>query len=317
KLGKTDPASTVYLTVGPGDNKLNLSWNFDVPWLNLKYDVYKESPTGSGNFEMLETTEATTYVDSNLINGENYCYYIKAYGQYTVATLPDTLINLSQIQCGVPVDNEPPCAPVLTVNNICANDENVVVDDDDLKNELSWTNPNNSCADDVVKYIIYYASQEGQQLGVLDQVIDPNDTSFTHEALLSLAGCYAIVAVDSFGNESALSNVVCVDNCSDYNLPNAFTPNGDGFNDVYTPRLPIRFIDRVDMKIFDRWGSLVFTTTDPMINWDGKDSATGIDVAEGVYFYKCDVFEITVNGVTAFPEPKDGYIHLVRQDKSE
>lgn len=317
KLGKTDPASTVFLTVGPGDNKLNLSWNFDVPWLNLKYDVYKETPTGSGNFEMLETTEATNYVDSNLINGENYCYYIKAYGQYTVATLPDTLINLSQIECGVPVDNEPPCAPVLTVNNICADDENVVVDDDDLKNELAWTNPNNSCADDVVKYIIYYASQEGQQLGVLDQIVDPNDTSFTHEALLSLAGCYAIVAVDSFGNESTLSNVVCVDNCSDYNLPNAFTPNGDGFNDVYTPRLPIRFIDHVDMKIFDRWGSLVFTTTDPMINWDGKDSATGIDVSEGVYYYKCDVFEITVNGVTPFPEPKDGYIHLVRQDKSE
>jgi gliding motility-associated-like protein len=317
KLGKTDPASTVYLTVASGDNKLNLSWDFDVPWLNLKYDVFKETPTGSGNFEMLAATEATTYVDSNLINGENYCYYIKAYGQYTVATLPDTLINLSQIQCGVPVDNEPPCAPVLTVNNICADDENVVVDDDDLKNELSWTNPNNSCADDVVKYIIYYASQEGQQLGVLDQVVDPNDTSFTHEALLSLAGCYAIVAVDSFGNESALSNVVCVDNCSDYNLPNAFTPNGDGFNDLYTPRLPIRFIDHVDMKIFDRWGSLVFTTTDPMINWDGKDSATGIDVSEGVYYYKCDVFEITVNGVTAFPEPKDGYIHLVRQDKSE
>ena len=40
-------------------------------------------------------------------------------------------------------------------------------------------------------------------------------------------------------------------------------------------------------------------------------------MSEGVYYYKCDVFEITVNGVTAFPEPKDGYIHLVRQDKSE
>lgn len=100
-LGKTDPASTVYLTAGPGDNKLNLSWNFDVPWLNVKYDVFKETPTGSDNFELLATTTETNLVDSNLVNGEEYCYRVKAYGVYTVETLPDTLINFSQIQCGV------------------------------------------------------------------------------------------------------------------------------------------------------------------------------------------------------------------------
>jgi gliding motility-associated-like protein len=316
-LGKTDPASTVYLTVAPGDNKLNLSWNFEVPWLNIHYDIYKETFAGSGVFDSLTTTTETTYIDSNLVNGTQYCYYIKAYGVYTVATLPDTLINLSQQQCGVPIDNEAPCPPVLAVTNICGADENVVVDEADLVNDLVWTNPNNSCADDVVSYIIYYAAQDGQQLVVLDNVTNPNDTTFTHENLVSLAGCYGIVAVDSFGNTSPLSNIVCVDNCSDYDLPNAFTPNGDGFNDIYTPRLPIRFIDHVDMKIFDRWGNIVFTTTDPMINWDGKDATTGVDVSEGVYFYSCSVFEITVTGITPFLEPKEGYIHLIRQDKSE
>lgn len=316
-LGKTDPASTVYLTAGPGDNKLNLSWNFDVPWLNVKYDVFKETPTGSDNFELLATTTETNLVDSNLVNGEEYCYRVKAYGVYTVETLPDTLINFSQIQCGVPVDNEAPCPPLLAVNNICQNSENLVVDDSDLKNDLIWSNPNHSCADDVIKYIIYYASQEGQDLVVLNQVTDANDTTYTHEGLTSLAGCYAIIAVDSFGNESGLSNVVCVDNCSDYNLPNAFTPNGDGFNDIYTPRLPIRFIDHVDMKIFDSWGNLVFTTSDPYINWNGKEGNTGVDLSEGVYYYTCTVFEITVTGIAPFAAPQEGYIHLIRQDKSE
>ncbi|MFM8484892.1 MAG: T9SS type B sorting domain-containing protein, partial [Bacteroidota bacterium] len=83
-----------------------------------------------------------------------------------------------------------------------------------------------------------------------------------------------VVAVDSFGNQSTFSNIVCVDNCSDYNLPNAFTPNGDGFNDLFTPILPYRFIDRVDMKIFDRWGNLLWrsdglTAGDENAGWDG------------------------------------------------
>ena len=169
----------------------------------------------------------------------------------------------------------------------------------------------------MVKYYIYYASQEGQTLVLLDTNEPADDTTYTHDNLSSIAGCYAVVAVDSFNNESLLSNVVCVDNCSDYNLPNAFTPNGDGFNDLFTPILPYRFIDHVDMKIFDRWGSLVFTTSDPMLNWDGKDSKLGKDVNEGVYYYVCTVYEITVGGVVPFEQPKKGYIHLYRQDKSE
>ncbi|MFI5172072.1 MAG: gliding motility-associated C-terminal domain-containing protein [Chitinophagales bacterium] len=285
--------------------------------MNFQYDIFKETPTGSGNFELLATTVDPTYIDAGLVNGDEYCYYVKGYGKYTVESLPDTLINYSQISCNVPIDNEPPCAPVLIVENICQDDGVVTVDESDLKNNLIWTNPNHSCADDVVAYNIYYASQAGQQVQLIDRVEPGSDTTYTHENLSSIAGCYAVVAIDSFNNESVMSNIVCVDNCSDYNLPNAFTPNNDGFNDLFTPILPYRFIDHVDMKIFDRWGNLVFTTSDPMLNWDGKDSKTGKDVSEGVYYYVCNVFEITVGGIRPFTEPKKGYIHLYRQDKSE
>ena len=119
-----------------------------------------------------------------------------------------------------------------------------------------------------------------------------------HNNLESLAGCYAVAAVDSFYNVSELSNTVCVDNCSDYNLPNVFTPNNDGANDLYTPILPIRFIAEVDMKIFNRWGALVFETNDPMLNWDGTSGLTGKELEEGVYYYVCYVYEVTVTGVT-------------------
>lgn len=314
-LGITDPASSVFLTIGPADNRLNLSWDFDVPWLNFAYDVFKETVPGSGIYDFLETTTATTYVDDSLNNGTTYCYFVRSHGRYTVESLPDTLINDSERKCATPIDLEPPCPPVLTVYNICEEEGLIVVDASDLQNELNWTNPNNSCADDVVQYNIYYGNQQGAQLNLLASITSATDTAYIHENLLSLAGCYAITAIDSFGNESIFSNVVCVDNCSDYNLPNTFTPNGDGFNDLFTPILPYRFIDHIDIKIFDSWGNLVYTASDPMINWDGIDASTGKNAAEGVYYYTCTVYEITVSGIQPFLEPYKGYIHLFRESK--
>ena len=72
----------------------------------------------------------------------------------------------------------------------------------------------------------------------------------------------------------------------EYNFPNAFSPNGDGINDVYTIT-PIRQIDQVRrMEVFDRYGNYIFekefSKDDPEIpGWDGRYA--GVDVAPGVY----------------------------------
>jgi hypothetical protein len=44
------------------------------------------------------------------------------------------------------------------------------------------------------------------------------------------------------------------------------------------------------MRIFNRWGYLVFQTDDPDINWDGKHMNTNTLVSPGVYYYICDVY---------------------------
>jgi gliding motility-associated-like protein len=66
-------------------------------------------------------------------------------------------------------------------------------------------------------------------------------------------------------------------------MPNAFTPNGDGFNDKIKPVLtfiPKRYL----FQVFDRSGSLVFETTNPETAWDGKIKG-GTRAMEGVYIY--------------------------------
>ena len=75
-----------------------------------------------------------------------------------------------------------------------------------------------------------------------------------------------------------------------YELPNVFTPNGDSFNDVFTPmRITPELIDKVEMHIFNRWGHTVYHTEDIFINWDGRAIDTRQPCPTGTYFYVCDV----------------------------
>ena len=81
-------------------------------------------------------------------------------------------------------------------------------------------------------------------------------------------------------------------------------------NDQYFP-FPYCFVESIDMQIYNRWGNLVYETTNPDINWDGRN-LQGEDLAEGVYFYTCRVFEQRVSGITPSPEILRGTIQIIR-----
>lgn len=66
-------------------------------------------------------------------------------------------------------------------------------------------------------------------------------------------------------------------------FPNAFTPDGDGINDVFLP--VYSSVSEFNMVIFDRWGHMVFETDDINTPWDGKVNG-GTDATTGVYVYK-------------------------------
>jgi gliding motility-associated-like protein len=67
-------------------------------------------------------------------------------------------------------------------------------------------------------------------------------------------------------------------------IPNAFTPNGDGVNDVF--HVYGTGIESFSLIIYDRWGATVFSTTDITKGWDGKVN-NGEEIADsGVYDYQ-------------------------------
>ena len=82
-----------------------------------------------------------------------------------------------------------------------------------------------------------------------------------------------------------------------YTLPNVITPNGDGFNDVFEPKVTgLSLITGAKTVIFNRWGNILFDTDDPLIQWDGKSKQTKMDCPPGTYFYVTDITYVGVTG---------------------
>lgn len=330
-VGINTKASSIFLNVASTDEQNILTWNEIVPWQNTAYVVYNEQPILSNNFVSLDTVTSSTYVHTGLINGETYCYRVMSIGTYNTPNTPDSLFNHSQRACGTPLDTIAPCPPsasAISAISSCearpddSNDPNrmpctgTITNPDFLYNEIRWSYEPDSCSGDVAKYNIYFAPYCNDEYTLIYTSQGLTDTSFTHiPSPDNLAGCYYITSVDSVeanggGNEGAPSEVLRTDNCPFYDLPNTFTPNGDGANDRFVPCLTYRYIRRVDFTVTNRWGQVVFQTDDPAINWDGKDQATGQDLPEGVYYYTCNVEQ---NCLTCDPViPLKGYIHLIR-----
>ena len=93
-------------------------------------------------------------------------------------------------------------------------------------------------------------------------------------------------------------------NSPEIEIPNVFTPNGDGVNDYY--HLNFKHLENLEFVILNRWGNVVFEGKDDD-SWDGTNMK-GNQLTEGVYFLK-----------VSYIDPKDqqtktktGYVHLIR-----
>ena len=111
-----------------------------------------------------------------------------------------------------------------------------------------------------------------------------------------------IVEIKSNCGTDTSSVQVTVENCVVF-IPSAFTPNGDGENDYFSIRGD--GMNKVFIKIYDRWGNKVFETKDKNEGWDG--TYNNKDVKSGVFVY---VIDVTL--LNDLPIQKKGNVTLVR-----
>jgi gliding motility-associated-like protein len=320
------PASSVRLELRPFVGGIDVTWSAKVPWSNaragLLHDIYRDkiNPGDPAELVLIASVDVTQtgfrYRDDGSHNGEPldeeqlYCYFVTARGSYDNPAIPEPLVNNSQIQCAQPNDEIPPCTPVdfgFDPDFVC--EETVAFCDlSNFSNTLNWQlDMSGDCQDDVVSFNIYFSLTGAE--GTFQFLANATGTQFVHSNLRSFKGCYRIAAVDRSGNESELSAPLCNDNCPSYVLPNVFTPNNDGVNDLFTAygttRLTEcpRFVESVFFEVFDRTGKKLYSynsreaagreNTNPnlnpiYINWDGK-ATNGKDLPAGTYFYQADV----------------------------
>lgn len=317
KIDTSSSASSVRLEPTIINEAIELNWSFTVPWNNsisqYKHDVYRNRTDAAAaeadifvKIAEVDVTQAGfKYFDDGSSNGVplkkeiEYCYYVVTKGAYNVAGLVYPLENKSQIVCAKPDDNRLPCPPVITFEGPVCEEylSEVACNVNTYYHDLSWQPDfSGQCDDELSGYKLYFTpdGEEGQFELVAELSALELETRINN--LTNYRGCYYITAIDRSGNESEPSNVVCVDNCPKFILPNAFTPNGDGLNETFMAfdnpfsECP-RFVLGVEIFIVNRWGAEVFSynslessENDVFIRWDGRDK-NGNELPAGTYYY--------------------------------
>ncbi|WKN44046.1 gliding motility-associated C-terminal domain-containing protein [Tunicatimonas pelagia] len=248
------------------DLQNNLSWQTE-PGLFDQYQIFRDG-------EVLVTSVPTNYEDIDVVCQQPYLYQIVA--NDGVGASRSEAISLTAISTTVPE----------AVPNLTAGLQDVSI-------TLTWP----ETTGDIQQYYIY-RRQEGAAVVRYDSVTDP-DVSFPYidsNVEVDQEYCYQISYTDECGNESVLSEEVCqrVPARAQVYFPNAFTPNGDGLNDIFLYQASL--LESITFEVFNRWGELIFHTDRLDVGWDG--TYNGGRAPEGTYLYLINVTDQLGNQFT-------------------
>jgi gliding motility-associated-like protein len=340
RLDITEPASSVRLSAQPAQRQVRLSWQATTPWSNdnQTHTLYRSRRGAAGPYDAIADIavrgpDTYVYVDTGedrILAGGNtagplsadsaYCYRVLTRGAYAEARLAGygPILNFSQLVCATPADTARPCPPRLGLDSLnCAQlSSESLCEQTSFTNQLRWQAATGGACDQVpiTTYRIYYARYAGDSLRLIASVAAPA-TSFAHTSLTTVSGCYYVTAVSSRGIESVPSNVVCNQACPQFGLPNVFTPNGDGKNDVFVPLRCPAFVERVGFVVYNRWGVKVYESSGSSLAWDGR-SSDGAELPSGLYYYQASVgFSVLERG--APPQLLKGWVQILRDTVSQ
>lgn len=240
------------------------------PNATLLSDNNKNCVPFCSNFSLKATASndsilgATWTINGQGFNGSTLNYCISSAGKYLVKA---SFVNVHGCPNSttytitaypVPVANFEfsPLSPIENTDNVLFDD----VSTGDSINSWSW----------------YFVNNSGNL-----------QTSQNPAYLFPEAGNYpvALIVKNKWGCADTVVKPILVGEDNSLYVPNAFTPNGDGINDIFFPKG--HGILKYDMMIFDRWGERLFTTSDFFEGWDG--SFKGEPCKADVYVWKINV----------------------------
>jgi gliding motility-associated-like protein len=233
-----------------GTNSVVLDWQTDPDFSPAEFSLEKSV---GGKYSVLTTTTLKAYSDSEYKTEDGSCY----------------IISYADV-CGNKSPASAEACPIRLTATL--RDDNAIT--------LTWT-PYSGWTNGVAGYSIEKYAEDGT---LLQTIAVGTATSYVDESddLNYQTFVYVIRANPAeAGVGPSVSNRVAV--LKDPNLfhPTAFTPNGDNLNDNFS--VFGQYVVGFEMKIFNRWGELLFSTNDIQSGWDG--TYLGNEMPEGTYTF--------------------------------
>ena len=188
----------------------------------------------------------------------------------------------------------------VTVDNGCVRNDAITIQFNPSP-ARSAANEFHTCLDDEPKYVILDAGNAGSNYlwstGATSQVI--------------MAGAYGnyYVQITNQYNCTVRDSAQVIEFCpATIFVPNTFTPNGDGLNDVFIP--VGKNIADFTLRVFDRWGELLFETSDLTMGWDG--TYRGTVVKNDLYVWRMTYrFYTDEDGTIGFEQNQMGQVQVL------
>lgn len=174
---------------------------------------------------------------------------------------------------------------------------NIVLNGSNINNTsslLSW-NPYSLWVDGLKEYTLYKVDPI---TGSSVLLVSTTDSSYDDQDFFTTGTdsvCYQVVATSFFDSEwQSLSNIACVRYAPTIWIPNSFSPNNNGLNEVFMPvTMGIRD-ENYEFVIYDRWGAEIFRSTSKTEGWDGNFKSK--QAPSGLYFYRLSYATLDLNG---------------------
>lgn len=234
----------------------------------MTYSIYERN----GGLRFIGTSDTTNYTINNVNVNTRHCYEIQ-----------------SEDQCGNRTTASIVGCTILLSGNIDKQD-NVTI---------TWQQPT-GWLNGIDRYTINKAYNNGAAGNILS-----NDTTFSEtDNSNNQVIFYTIVATPNDNVANSISNTIKLIKPNNIYFPNAFTPDGDGRNETF--KINGRFITSFDLKIFNRWGELVYFSTNLEDSWDGTRGDQDLD--QGTYAFRSSIIDQAGRQIE-----KDGTITLLRK----
>lgn len=249
------------------NNHVDIAFIGDTSATIKEYKILR-SDNSNGPFTQIGTVVQDTSIFTHTFSDYTVSTDIQSYF-YKVVTVDS---------CGIdgPVSN---IAKTILVNA----DENL-----NLKNLIRWSDYQgwSTGIKDVKLYRYVNSTINPEPVALIPYATNEYIDDISNYTSYSGDFCYSVIAREAAGNiynysDSAQSNMVCFNQQSTIYVPNAFSPTGA--NPVFKPHAVFVNSDGYLMRVYNKWGELMFESTNPDKGWDGKVS--GEIVPQGVYVY--------------------------------